>query len=127
MLLSEAFPKMRIFTITHEIGHHELHPKRVSYRDPPAYVLGPQPGRPDERDANLFAIALLMPEQGVRAAYFARFDRLFIRHSLTEEQVYWLRLGHDRNISREKIETGSLRRLAWLVATCGSATGSSQR
>jgi Zn-dependent peptidase ImmA (M78 family) len=121
MLVSEAFPKMRIFTIAHEIGHHELHPKMVSYRDPPAYVLGPQPGRPDERDANLFATALLMPEQGVSAAYFARLDGPFIRHALTEEHVHWLRLGHGRNISREKIETGSLRRLAWLVATCGSA------
>lgn len=121
MLVSGAFPRMRTFTIAHELGHYVLHPKRVSYRDAPAQLLGPQPGRPDERDANLFATALLMPEDSVRAAYFARFDRPFLRHALTEEHAHWLRLGpgHPRNVTREELERGSLRRLATFVATCG--------
>jgi hypothetical protein len=120
MRVSRAFPHMRTFTIAHEIGHFELHPNRTSFRDAPSQLLGPQPGRPDEEDANRFATALLMPEQAVRSAFFARFDKPFMRYALTEEHVHCLRHGHHRSVSREEAETQSLRNLAQMVATCGS-------
>jgi hypothetical protein len=57
--------RRRRFTIAHEIGHFVLHPGRVApERGGPAN----QAGRDQEREADVFAAELLMPEHLVRQA-----------------------------------------------------------
>src|SRR5205809_150128 len=38
--VSDAYPHLRVFTVAHEIGHHELHGGPRSYRDLPTHFLG---------------------------------------------------------------------------------------
>ena len=116
IVVSQASPYMKNFTIAHEIAHARLHPGSVKYRDSSAHLLGPQTD-PQERDANRFATALLMPSDGVRNAYFCSFDAIFDLGDLKEEQIYRLRLGHQQRITREQIERSRLREIARLVAT----------
>lgn len=68
---STHHPRRQRFTVAHEIGHLQLHKGRkltvdsglrVDYRDD-----GGNPTIPEERDANAFAAALLMPEQAVQS------------------------------------------------------------
>lgn len=53
------------FTIAHELGHLMLHPLSVQYRD---YITSSRGGL-KERQANRFAVDLLMPEWLVRPAF----------------------------------------------------------
>jgi len=117
VLFSEAFPHLKAFTIAHEIGHHQLHQGPLNYRDLPGHVLGPQPERPQEEDANQFATTLLMPAESVREAYFGSFDARLKFRALTDDQIYRLRLGHGQRPTPEEIETGSVRDLARLAAS----------
>jgi Zn-dependent peptidase ImmA (M78 family) len=117
VLLSEAFPHLKAFTIAHEIGHHQLHQGPLNYRDLPGYVLGPQPQRPQEEDANLFATTLLMPAESVREAYFSSFAARLSLRALTDDHVYRLRLGHGLRPTRQDIEAMSVRDLARLAAS----------
>ncbi len=119
VLFSEAFPHLKAFTIAHEIGHHQLHQGPLNYRDLPGHVLGPQPQRPQEEDANLFATTLLMPAESVREAYFDRFDTRLNSRALTDDQIYRLHLGHGLRPTREEITARSVRGLARLVASAG--------
>ncbi len=61
---SEAFVRQR-FTIAHELGHFFLHPQKdafVDYRDNKRDVMR----TPREKQANMFAAALLMPRDILR-------------------------------------------------------------
>jgi len=55
----------RRFTIAHEIGHFVLHPERCR---PERGGIVNEAGRMEEREADAFAVELLMPEQLVRDA-----------------------------------------------------------
>jgi len=58
-------PTRRRFTVAHELGHLMLHPLGVEYRD---FVTSWNGGK-KERQANHFAVDLLMPEWLVRPAF----------------------------------------------------------
>lgn len=64
---SEA-PVRQRFTIAHELGHFFLHPKQdafVDYRDNKKNVMR----TPKEKQANIFAAALLMPRSHIEKDY----------------------------------------------------------
>lgn len=58
-------PERQRFTIAHELGHHVLGHGPGDLDTPENFTLGSE--NPKELDANKFALALLMPEQYVRA------------------------------------------------------------
>lgn len=71
-------PYRKRFTIAHELGHHFLHlledgefidGEANLFRSIPEDQAEPTPDRRREIQANLFATALLMPEQAVRAEW----------------------------------------------------------
>ncbi|MEW6581282.1 MAG: ImmA/IrrE family metallo-endopeptidase [Actinomycetota bacterium] len=67
---SRAAPGRRRFTLAHEIGHWICHCRRAD----PGEILCragdvDAPGDPREREANVFAAELVMPEEAVRAAH----------------------------------------------------------
>ena len=99
------------FAIAHCLGHHVLgHGRRPRETGYSAHT-------PDqrERDANAFAVELLMPDEAVRA-YIHQFHRetrvsleALSRHFLVELAVLALRL-HSLGIEAEKISAPSLKR-----------------
>ena len=63
-------PQRQLFTLAHEFGHFILHRDHMGISDPSNYVFGSR-GRPlkKEKEANVFAAALLLPENAVRNAW----------------------------------------------------------
>ena len=61
----EGSERRRRFTIAHEVGHFILHPGRLA---PERSGMANEAMRLDEREADLFAAELLMPEHMVRRA-----------------------------------------------------------
>ena len=80
---SEA-PVRQRFTIAHELGHFFLHPKKdafVDYRDNSRDVMR----TPREKEANMFAAALLMPSEPLLRDF-----RSFAKVGLTEDELHAL-------------------------------------
>ncbi len=79
LLVNQADPPYRKrFTIAHELGHHFLHlledgefvdGEADLFRQPPADEKSVSPERRREIQANMFAAALLMPEDAVRVEW----------------------------------------------------------
>jgi hypothetical protein len=97
--------RRRRFTIAHEIGHFVLHPHR----------LAPQRGggvnaawQAQEREADLFAAELLMPEDLVREAVFSYgpdverlADHFDVSRQAMQTRLKWMGLaGHADELSR---------------------------
>lgn len=67
-------PEIRRFTAAHEIGHWVLHPGTTYFRDAPVDGNDRDQARPiEEREADLFASALLMPVKLVRKEFRRHF------------------------------------------------------
>jgi len=80
---SEASVRQR-FTIAHELGHFFLHPQKdafVDYRDNGRDVMR----TPREKEANMFAAALLMPSEFLRKDF-----RSFARVGVNEDELHAL-------------------------------------
>jgi len=94
---SEAFVRQR-FTVAHELGHYFLHPQKdtfVDYRDNKASKKEVM-RTPRERQANMFAAALLMPRKYIQLDYknVARngfgeeeLSKLALKYSVSEEAM----------------------------------------
>ena len=77
-------PVRQRFTIAHELGHFFLHPQKdafVDYRDNRRDVMR----TPREKQANMFAAALLMPSDLLR-----KHCRSFARVGLSEDELHSL-------------------------------------
>jgi Zn-dependent peptidase ImmA (M78 family) len=69
-------PEVRRFTIAHELGHHTLHRDMgILFRDHPlsGAEMEDRHRKPEEREADLFAAELLMPEKLVRREFLRYF------------------------------------------------------
>ena len=78
---SREAPVRQRFTIAHELGHFFLHPQKdafVDYRDNRRDVMR----TPREKQANMFAAALLMPGDFIRKDF-----RSFAKVGMTEEEL----------------------------------------
>ena len=79
--LPDQSPGRTAFTMAHELGHWELHrhlvkkAHRSGEAGPGFFTRDCDAGAPIERQADMFAAALLMPEEHVRAAYETCFGR----------------------------------------------------
>jgi Zn-dependent peptidase ImmA (M78 family) len=77
---SEAAVRQR-FTIAHELGHYYLHPKKdtfIDYRDNKK-----DPKRsPNEREADMFAAALLMPREQIEKDF-----RSLVKTGFTDYEI----------------------------------------
>jgi Zn-dependent peptidase ImmA (M78 family) len=85
-------PLRRRFTLAHEVGHWTLHCAGASPPPILCRAVGPRPG-PDarEREANVFAADLLMPEPELRAAWADEpgLGVLVERFGVSEEAMGW--------------------------------------
>jgi Zn-dependent peptidase ImmA (M78 family) len=89
---SEGAPRRR-FTLAHELGHWVC--QHLEGRSAPVYCraadVQPEPSAADralEREANLFAAELLMPEEAVRRAFKDGAD-LADRFGVSDEAMAW--------------------------------------
>jgi hypothetical protein len=89
-------PERRRFTIAHEIGHWICHVREgrggeIECRIDPASSAAVDGSDPREREANVFAASLLMPEDAVRAAWDAGVDAVGLRALLgvSEPAMAW--------------------------------------
>lgn len=90
----------RRFTAAHELGHAVLHrDRRGRFLVDAKIVDDNDPERADERDANRFAVELLMPEAVIRA----RADELKREHNACPRQVLAYRLASELLVSREAL------------------------
>ena len=77
---SEAAVRQR-FTIAHELGHYYLHPKKdtfIDYRDNKKEM----DHSPREREADMFAAALLMPREQIEKDF-----RVLAKNGFTEDEL----------------------------------------
>jgi len=81
---SREAPVRQRFTLAHELGHFFLHPQKdafVDYRDNKRDVMR----TPREKEANMFAAALLMPSEFLRKDF-----RSLAKMGLTEDELHAL-------------------------------------
>jgi Zn-dependent peptidase ImmA (M78 family) len=94
-------PQRRRFTLAHEVGHWVC--QVLAGHAAPVYCravdLLPEADRALEREANVFAAELLMPEQEVRASWAGSILECAKRFGVSEEAIEWrlynLGLVHD--------------------------------
>ncbi len=96
---AQESPGRRRFTVAHELGHWTC--QCLEGRTAPVYCraddVGAEADRQLEREANVFAAELLMPEQAVRAE-FARVsetEQLSQRFSVSGEAMRWRLFSFD--------------------------------
>ncbi len=99
VLHGDSDERRRRFTIAHEIGHFVLHPGRPRMERGGQVTEG---GRLEEREADVFAAELLMPEPLVREAVYeqgldvARLsDRFLVSRRAMQLRLRYLGLAHD--------------------------------
>jgi uncharacterized protein DUF955 len=106
------------FTAAHEIGHWLMHQSTVSFRDLPlqgAERTNPKRS-PVEREADLFAAELLMPETTIREAFAASFGEPLRLSSVDEDIAFSLRIAAGRDIAVQELLTKGPRLFAMLVS-----------
>jgi hypothetical protein len=88
---SRESPGRRRFTLAHEVGHWvcQVLEGRVAPVFCRAEVVGVGEGRTLEREANVFAAELLMPEERVRAAFDRSVATTAERFGVSEEAMQW--------------------------------------
>jgi Zn-dependent peptidase ImmA (M78 family) len=117
-----ASSPQRAFTIAHEIGHIVLHNSthrygdvafRIASKSRPRFVHRDSAEIRRERDADIFATELLMPEKAVRN----HFERIFTRRRLWSGSTTAARLLTEAR--RRRLPTApSLTEVATTVASC---------
>jgi Zn-dependent peptidase ImmA (M78 family) len=92
---SEALPTRRVrFTIAHELGHWICHAAEGCAAEP-VYCrqadLARDANRALEREANVFAAELLMPEKALREAWShdSQVEKLAIRFDVSTTAMHW--------------------------------------
>lgn len=85
-------PARRRFTLAHEVGHWICH--CLEGRSAPIYCRAEEVGadpaaRALERDANVFAAELLMPEPAVRASWARDLVAAAARFGVSGEAMHW--------------------------------------
>jgi len=90
-LNASVSPERRRFTLAHEVGHWvcqvlEGHAAPVYCR---AADLAPDADRTLEREANVFAAELLMPEHAVREVFAGSVDACAETFRVSEEAMHW--------------------------------------
>jgi len=99
VLHGDSDERRRRFTIAHEIGHFVLHPGRPR-RERGGRVT--EAGRMEEREADVFAAELLMPERLVREAVYEQgldvsrlADRFLVSRTAMQHRLRFLGLSHE--------------------------------
>lgn len=85
-------PLRRRFTLAHEVAHWVVHCTGASLPPITCRAVGPQPTTDTpEREANIFAADLVMPEEELRAAYApdAALGPLAERFGVSDEAMAW--------------------------------------
>lgn len=98
VLHGDSDERRRRFTIAHEIGHYVLHPGRPRM-ERGGHVT--EAGRLEEREADVFAAELLMPEALVREAVYEQgldvgrlSDRFLVSRRAMQVRLKYLGLAH---------------------------------
>jgi Zn-dependent peptidase ImmA (M78 family) len=126
IIISLAFPlEYQRYTLAHEIAHWILHPGLVHHREE-ANLDGrtsEHQSKPEEREAQIFAAALLMPDENVTREFNARFGGPIDSTVAADDLAYFLSVG-----TRTKIQASALRHMptpkkAELFARCRSFEG----
>lgn len=126
IVISLAFPlEYQRYTLAHEIAHWIFHPGLVHHREE-ANLDGrtsEHQSKPEEREAQIFAAALLMPDENVTREFNARFGGPIDSTVAADDLAYFLSVG-----SRTKIQASALRHMptakkAELFARCTSFEG----
>ena len=88
-------PATRRFTIAHEIGHLNLHREQRAFRDSPRTDAEIRSSRRSlrEREADLFAAELLMPEKAVREVFARLFPSPIDEGGLSDDVAFLLSDG----------------------------------
>ncbi len=99
VLHGDGDERRRRFTIAHEIGHFVLHPGRPRMERGGRVT---EAGRFEEREADVFAAELLMPEALVREAVYEQgvdvvrlSDRFQVSRKAMQLRLRYLGLAHD--------------------------------
>jgi Zn-dependent peptidase ImmA (M78 family) len=114
-------PEVKRFTAAHEIGHWILHTGREYFRDSPIDGSNRDQERSlEEREADHFAAALLMPTNFMREAFRQHFERRTLADApIDGELIALLGQGIDEKIRPSKpSELRSTRQISNLAAQC---------
>ena len=114
-------PEVKRFTSAHEIGHWILHTGTEYFRDAPIDGSDRDQERPiEEREADLFAAALLMPTNFVRSEFRQHFRRDSLAVAPIDEDLITLLVhGVDEEIRPAKPSAlRSTRQISKLAAQC---------
>ncbi len=114
-------PATRRFTIAHEIGHLNLHREQKAFRDSPRTDAEIRNSRRSlrEKEADLFAAELLMPEKALREVFARLFPGPINEGELSDDVAFLLSDG--------RLNAAQIRRMdrldrAKLVAQASSTT-----
>jgi Zn-dependent peptidase ImmA (M78 family) len=84
-------PVRRRFTLAHELGHWVC--QVLEGHTAPVYCrvadLAPDADRTLEREANVFAAELLMPEPAVKASWSGSIDACAVAFGVSDEAMHW--------------------------------------
>lgn len=113
-------PEVRRFTAAHEIGHWVLHPGTTYFRDAPLDGSHQGRNRPIvEREADIFAAALLIPEALLREKFYLHFGEETLANRRVDEELMDL-LNFGATKSMKPSEVKATRDLSKLTAKCFS-------
>jgi len=113
-------PEVQRFTAAHEIGHWLLHPANEYFRDAPMDGSDRGSERPAvEREADLFAALLLMPDNLVRQNFHRHFgNETLAAASLDEHLVALISHGIEEKTPLKPSALRSTRQISKLAAQC---------
>ncbi len=112
-------PEVQRFTAAHEIGHWILHPGTKYFRDAPMDGSEHDQERPiEEREADLFASALLMPPKLVRKEFRRHFGAEALTSPIDQYQAALLSHGQRRTKPLKPSELHTTRQISMLASQC---------
>lgn len=124
IFVATRFPlRTQRFTLAHEIGHLVLHPLDRYHRDRPL-VGGERSNVPKvEREADIFAAELLMPEKYLRTLFEQRFGGPIDGAHASDNLAFNLSLGTRRKVSASQLVGMTRFDRALLFARCDAWGG----